>query len=47
MNIYEEIKATGVEIDNYESDLYCKVTEETKEIINRYKFKNNVQRFIS
>lgn len=46
MSIYKQIKETGVEIENHESDLYCKVTPETTQIIKEYQFKNSVTIFI-
>jgi hypothetical protein len=47
MSIYEQMKATGVEIGSHESDLYVPVTEETTAIVNAYEFKGNVTRFTS
>ena len=43
--IYEQMKATGVEIGNHYSDLYVPVTEETTAIVKDYEFKTNVTRF--
>ena len=45
MTIYQELKKAGVELDNHESDLYAKVTPESIEILNNYKYKDNVTRF--
>jgi len=36
MNLYEEIKKTGVEMDSHESDLYCLKTDETTAIIAKH-----------
>ena len=33
MSIYDDLEATGVEIDNHESDLYVPVTDETSRIV--------------
>tara|TARA_Y100000310_G_C20258755_1_gene612635 strand:- start:390 stop:614 length:225 start_codon:yes stop_codon:yes gene_type:complete len=37
MHIYDEIKATGAEIDCHESDLYARATPEVMAIIDRRK----------
>jgi hypothetical protein len=47
MNIYEQMKAAGVEISNHESDLYVPVTPETTAIVNKYEYKSNVSTFIN
>jgi hypothetical protein len=47
MNILEEVKEKGVPFSNHYSDLYIPVNDVTKEIINRYEFKQNVTRFIN
>lgn len=47
MTIYEQLKAAGVPTDHHESDLYAKVTPESRGIINDYKFKCNVTTFYS
>ena len=46
-NIYEEIckVTTEEERGHWCSDLYCKVTPETKAIVHNYEFKNNVEVF--
>ena len=36
MSIYEELKNAGVPLDNHESDLYAKVTPESREIVRKY-----------
>lgn len=36
MNLYDEIKAAGIEYDNHESDLYFPVTEQSKAILAKY-----------
>lgn len=46
MSIHAELKAAGVPIDHHETDLYAKVTPESERIIQGYKFKANVTRFI-
>jgi hypothetical protein len=40
------IKA-GVQIDHWQSDLYVPMNETTREIVSRYRFKCNVETFIS
>jgi len=47
MNIYQEVKDSGAKIDHHESDLYIPVTTETTKLVNQYKFKSNVKRFIN
>ncbi len=50
MTIYADMKATGVQIDNHESDLYVPVTLETSAVIRKWQhsingvtvFKSNV-----
>jgi hypothetical protein len=44
-NIYDELVAAGIPIDSHESDLYAKVTPESREIVRRYQYKSNVQTF--
>lgn len=45
LNIYDELKAKNVQIDNHESDLYCPVNETTKTIIGQYDHKSNITTF--
>jgi len=47
MSIYEEIKKTGFEIDNHESDLYCLANDITANILKNYEFKSQVTIFTS
>lgn len=35
-HIYNDLKAAGIPLDNHESDLYAKVTPESREIVNAY-----------
>jgi hypothetical protein len=35
-SVYQRLKAAGVPLDNHESDLYAKVTPESKAIIEEY-----------
>lgn len=46
-NIYEEICKVTTEDEraNWQSDLYCKVTPATRDIVNRYEYKRNVEIF--
>ena len=46
-NIYEEIckVTTPEERDHWQSDLYCKVTPATREIVNHYEYSCNVEMF--
>ncbi len=46
-SIYEEMKAAGIEIDHHESDFYAKVTPESERIVAGYRFRSQVNRFIS
>ena len=46
-SIYEEMKAVGIEIGHHESDLYAKVTPESERIVAGYRFRRQVNRFIS
>jgi hypothetical protein len=34
--IFEEVKEKGIQYDNWQSDLYIPVTEETKKIVKNY-----------
>ena len=47
-NIYEEIckVTTEEERGHWCSDLYCKKTPKTKEVIDNYEYKHNVETFI-
>lgn len=45
MSIYEQMKAAGVPIASHYSDLYAKVTEESRAIVASYRFKANVTTF--
>ena len=47
-NIYEEICKVAKEGDiaNWCTDLYCKVTPETKNIVDRYEYRNQVETFV-
>lgn len=46
-SIYDQMKASGIPIDSHESDLYAKVTDESREIVREYPFKGNVRVFKS
>ena len=35
MSLYEELKTAGIPLDNHESDLYAKVTSESRDIVVR------------
>ena len=41
-----EVKAKGIPFDNHASDLYIKVNDESKALIEQYEFKENVTTFI-
>jgi hypothetical protein len=45
--IYEELKAAGVPLDHHESDLYAKVTPESRAIVKAYRFRSQVSVFTS
>jgi hypothetical protein len=48
MSLYTELKAIGAEMDNHESDLYAKLTQEVVEILAQHKLeKSNSMLFIS
>jgi len=47
MSIYADMKATGVEMDHHESDLYVPVTDATRAIVAEYEFRTNVTTFYS
>ena len=46
-DIYEAIKAAGIETDHNESDLYAPVNEFTEKLVAVYAHKSNVTRFKS
>lgn len=45
MDIYEQMKAAGVQIDHHESDLYVPVNDISREILKTYEFRSNVTCF--
>lgn len=45
--LMQEIIDAGVEIDHHESDLYVKVTPESRKIVDAYEFRCNVTTFRS
>ena len=47
MTIYQQMKAAGVPMDSHQSDLYAKVTDESRAIVDAYEFKANVKTFTS
>jgi len=47
MDIYDKMIKHKQEIDHHESDLYVKVTDISKEIVEEYKYKTIVTTFIS
>lgn len=47
MNIYEQLKKAGVELDSHESDLYAKCGEISCRIIEKYEHRANVRTFTS
>lgn len=46
-NIYQECRNLGIPTANYESDLHIPATPETRKLIQRYEFKQNVASFVS
>lgn len=46
VSIYEQLKAANIPLDHHESDLYVKLTPESQKIIDAYKFKSNVTKFV-
>jgi hypothetical protein len=47
VDIYQELLAAGVPIDNHESDLYVPVNEVTHTIVARYEHRTNVTTFVN
>jgi hypothetical protein len=47
VSIYRELKALNIPIDHHESDLYAKVTPESKAIIDKYRKTNHITSFTS
>ena len=47
MTIYQELQAADIPIDHYESTLYAKITPESEKIIENYRWKEHVSRFMS
>jgi hypothetical protein len=45
--VYEQLSRAGVELDHHESDLYARVTPESRAIVEAYEFRNNVTTFRS
>jgi hypothetical protein len=43
--IYDQLKAANVPTDSHQSDLYAKVTPESRAIVKAYKFRENVTTF--
>jgi len=46
-SIYEVLKAAGIPMDSHEGDLYVKVTPQSTEILEKYKYRKIVTSFIS
>jgi len=46
-SIYEKMKQLDVEINSWQSDMYVPVTPETKAVVEKYEFKQNVSTFRS
>lgn len=47
MSIYEEMRRAGVELSSHESDLYARVCDESRHIVENYEFRESVQIFSS
>ena len=45
MEIYDQMKAAGVDIASHETDLYVPVNDTTRKIISEYKFRSIVTTF--
>ena len=41
-SLYDVLKSIGAEMDNHESDLYVKRTEQTAEIVNAYYHRGDI-----
>jgi hypothetical protein len=46
-NLFEKVKAAGIQYSNHESDLYIPVNEETKKLLADFPYKENVTTFRS
>lgn len=46
-SVYQQLVDAGVPLDSHESDLYAKVTPESKAIVDQYEFRTNVTTFQS
>ena len=47
VQLFEQVKAAGIPYDSHETDLYLPVNEETRALIQNYRFKENVTTFKS
>lgn len=46
-SIWDEVKRLGIQFDSHETDLYIPVNEQTKELVDRWKFKCNARTFVN
>lgn len=44
-SLYQMLVSAGIEVSSHASDLYFPVTEESRRILERYEFKQNVTTF--
>jgi hypothetical protein len=47
MSLYTDLLAAGVPLDNHRSDLYAKVTPESRVLVDAYEHRKNVTVFVS
>ena len=47
MTIYQQLKQAEIPVSSHCSDLYCKVTTKSTQILKTYEFNMNVTTFIS
>lgn len=46
-NIFERVKERGIQYNNWQTDLYIPVNDETKALIEQYEFRRNITTFVS
>lgn len=47
MHIYDQLKQAGVPLDNHETDLYAKVTPESRAIVDAWEHRSIARTFVS
>lgn len=46
-SFYDQVKAAGIAYDHHETDLYVPVNDDTRKLVEAYRFKSNVTQFTS